>query len=169
MRKAQKLMVDADRSLRVGDFEMALKLLEELGQLMPGDPSVLLRKAQVLERLDQPAEAVVILEEAMKYPGLPQEVRSQAQAKLDELSKTLAQRPSAPQDVTPALPDAAGQTFAMTSASSRGEPGNCRCAAPRWQAGNQVANAGREIASWILHQCAGCQDPRLLLRTNGGR
>jgi hypothetical protein len=44
----------------------------------------------------------------MKYPGLPEEVRSQAQARIDELSKTLAQRPSAPQDVTPALPDAAG-------------------------------------------------------------
>lgn len=108
MRKAQKLMADADRSLRVGDFETALKLLDELGKLMPGDPSVLLRKAQVLERLDQPAETVVVLEEALKYPGLPEEVRTQAQAKIDELSRVLAARPSAPQDVAPALPDAGG-------------------------------------------------------------
>jgi tetratricopeptide repeat protein len=108
MRKVQKLMADADRSLRVGDFEAALKLLEELGKLMPGDPSVLLRKAQVLERLDQPAEAVVVLEEALKYPGLPEEVRTQAQAKVDQLSQSLAARPSTPLDVAPALPDAAG-------------------------------------------------------------
>jgi hypothetical protein len=107
-RKVQKLIADADRSLRVGDFEAALKLLDELGKLMPGDPSVLLRKAQVLERLDQPAETVVVLEEALKYPGLPEEVRTQAQAKIDQLSQSLAARPSTSQDVAPALPDAAG-------------------------------------------------------------
>jgi hypothetical protein len=108
MRKAQKLMADADRSLRVGDFETTLKLLDELGKLMPGDPGVLLRKAQVLERLDQPAETVVVLEEALKFPGLPQDVRAQAQAKLDQLSQALAAQPRTPQDVAPALPDAAG-------------------------------------------------------------
>ncbi len=108
MLKAQKLMAETDRSLRVGDFETALKLLEELGKLMPGDPSVLLRKAQVLERLDQPAETVVVLEAALKYPGLPQEVRAQAQAKIDQLSQALAARASTPQDVAPSLPDAAG-------------------------------------------------------------
>jgi hypothetical protein len=107
-RKVQKLIADVDRSLRVGDFEAALKLLDELGKLMPGDPSVLLRKAQVLERLDQPAETVVVLEEALKYPGLPEEVRTQAQAKIDQLSQSLAARSSTPQDVAPALPDAAG-------------------------------------------------------------
>ena len=110
MQKAQKLIAEADRSLRVGDFENGLKVLDELGKLMPGDPAVHLRKAQVLERLDQPAEAVVLLEEALRYPGLPQEVRSQTQAKIDQLSQTLAARPStspAP-DVAPALPEAGG-------------------------------------------------------------
>jgi hypothetical protein len=101
-------MADADRSARVGDFETALKVLDELEKLLPGDPSVLLRKAQVLERLDQPAEAVVVLEKVLKYPGLPQEVRTQAQAKLDQLSQTLATTSSAPGDVAPALPDAGG-------------------------------------------------------------
>jgi hypothetical protein len=108
MLKAQKLMAETDRSLRVGDFETALKLLEELGKLMPGDPSVLLRKAQVLERLDQPAETVVVLEETLKYPGLPQEVRAQTQAKIDQLSQALAARAGTPQDVAPSLPDAGG-------------------------------------------------------------
>ena len=106
IRKAQKLIAEADRSLRVGDFETGLKVLDELGKLMPADPTVPLRKAQVLERLDQPAEAVLLLEEALKYPGLPQEVRSQAQAKLDQLSQTLAARPgtSPAPNVAPALP-----------------------------------------------------------------
>jgi tetratricopeptide (TPR) repeat protein len=109
MRKAQKLLADADRSSRVGDFEAALKTLDELAKLLPGDPSVLLRKALVLERLDQSAQAIVVLEEILKYPGLPSEIRNQAQAKLDALAQALAPTESAPQrDVAPALPDAAG-------------------------------------------------------------
>ncbi|HEY5777716.1 MAG TPA: tetratricopeptide repeat protein [Terrimicrobiaceae bacterium] len=108
MLKTQKLIADADRSTRVGDFEAALNILEELGKLMPGDPSVLLRKAQIFERLDQPAEAVVVLEEALKYPGLPHEVRTQAQAKISQLSQALAAAPRAKGDVAPALPDAGG-------------------------------------------------------------
>lgn len=110
MHKAQKLIAEADRSLRVGDFENGLKVLEELGKLMPGDPTVQLRKAQVLERLDQPAEAVLLLEEALRHPGLPQEVRTQAQAKVDHLSQRLAGQPSttpAPEVAAP-LPETAG-------------------------------------------------------------
>lgn len=108
MRKVRKLLADTDRSSRVGDFEAALKTLEELGKLVPGDPSVLLRKALVLERLEQPAEAVVVLEEILKHPSLPPETRGQAQAKLDALAQTLASTESAPRDVSPALPDSAG-------------------------------------------------------------
>jgi hypothetical protein len=108
MRKAQKLLADVDRSSRVGDFESALKTLEELGKLLPGDPSVLLRKALVLERTDQSADAAVVFEEILKYPGLPPEIRSQAQAKLDHLAQTLASRESPPKDVAPALPDSGG-------------------------------------------------------------
>ena len=108
MLKAQKLLADADRSSRVGDFEAALKTLDELGKLLPGDPSVLLRKALVFERLEQPAEAIVVLEEILKYPGLPPEIRSQAQSKLDAVAQTLAPTENAPRDVAPAAPDSAG-------------------------------------------------------------
>ena len=108
MRKAQKLLSDADRSARVGDFDVALKTLDELGRLLPGDPSVLMRKALVLERLEQPAEAVVVLEEILKYPGLPPDVRGQAQAKRDQLAQSLASTGNAPRDVTPALPGTVG-------------------------------------------------------------
>ena len=108
MRKVQQLFADADRSSRVGDFEAAQKALEELAKLLPGDPSVLLRKALVFERLEQPAEAVLVLEEILKYPGLPSEIQSQAQAKLDQLAQALASRESPPRDAAPAIPDAAG-------------------------------------------------------------
>ena len=121
MHKAQKLIAEADRSLRVGDFENGLKVLEELGKLMPGDPTVQLRKAQVLERLDQPAEAVLLLEEALRHPGLPQEVRTQAQAKVDHLSQRLAGQPSttpAPEVAAP-LPETAGGIFVTTLVCSR--------------------------------------------------
>ena len=90
IQKAQKLLADADRSSRVGDFEAALKTLEELGKLLPGDPSVLLRKALVLERLHQSAGAVAVLGEILRYPGLPPEIRTQAQTKLDGLVQALA-------------------------------------------------------------------------------
>jgi tetratricopeptide (TPR) repeat protein len=108
IRKTQKLFADADRSSRVGDFDAALKTLDELGKLLPGDPGVLLRKALILERLDQLPEAVTILEEVLKYPGLPPDIHNQAQAKLEQLAQTLASRATPQKDVSPAHPDAAG-------------------------------------------------------------
>lgn len=89
MLKAQQLFAEADRNYRVGDFEMALKLIDEVGVLMPGDPSVLLRKAQILERMDQYGQAVVALEAALNVPGLPPEIRASAEKKLSELAERL--------------------------------------------------------------------------------
>jgi hypothetical protein len=108
MRKVQQLFADADRSSRVGDFDAAMKTLEELGKLLPGDPSVLWRKALLFERLDKQADAVLVLEEILKYPGLPQEMQSQAQTKLDQLAQTLASRDSASVDAALALPSSDG-------------------------------------------------------------
>lgn len=87
--KAQKLFAEADASFRVGEFDAALKTIEQVEGLIPGDPSVLHRKAQILERLDQPAEAVLVLDEVLKYPGLPQEIRIPAEKKLAQLSASL--------------------------------------------------------------------------------
>ena len=108
IRKAQKLFADADRSSRVGDLEAATKTLDELEKLLPGDPGVLFRKALLLERLDQPAEASTLLEELLKYPGLPRDMQSQAQAKLEQLAQSLASRETPPANVSSALPDATG-------------------------------------------------------------
>lgn len=87
--KAQQLFAESDRNYRVGDFEMSLKLIDEVEVLMPGDPSVLLRKAQILERLEQYGQAVVALEAALKSPGLPAEFRVPAEQKLAELAERL--------------------------------------------------------------------------------
>ena len=128
MRKSpppQKLLAAAARSSRVGDFEAALKTLEELGRLLPGDPSVLMRKALVLERLEQPAEAVVVLEEILKDPGLPPDVRSQAQAKRDQLAQSLASTGNAPRDVAPPLPG-------LRRKSSVGRQTDCTLRKPSW-------------------------------------
>ena len=84
--RAQKLFAESDASYRVGEFEAALKTIEQVEGLIPGDPSVLLRKAQILERLEQPAEAVLVLDEVLKYPGLPPETRAVAEKKLAQLS-----------------------------------------------------------------------------------
>ena len=53
----------------------------------------------MLERLDQPAEAVLLLEEALRYPGLPQEVRSQA--KLRSINSLRRLRPDRAQAQLP--------------------------------------------------------------------
>lgn len=88
--KAQKLLAEANRSFRVGDFDNALKTISDVEVIVPGDPTVLMLKAQILERLDQPAEAVMALEEALRYPGLPAEHRMMAEQKITQLSEVVA-------------------------------------------------------------------------------
>ncbi len=87
--KAQRLFAESDASFRLGDYEKALATLDQVEALMPGDPSVLLRRSQILEKLDQPAEAVMALEEVLKIPGLPPEIRIPAEKKLNQLADAL--------------------------------------------------------------------------------
>jgi tetratricopeptide (TPR) repeat protein len=79
---------EADRSYRLGDFETALKQLEQLETIAPGNPRVLASKAEVLEKLDQPAEAILILEEVLKMPGLTPDVRANIKKKIEILSES---------------------------------------------------------------------------------
>lgn len=87
--RAQQLFVDADRHFRVGEFEKSLAILDEVDAVMPGDPSVSLRKAEILEKLDRPAEAVVALEEALNVPALPPNIRAQAEKKMALLAQRI--------------------------------------------------------------------------------
>lgn len=87
--RAQQLFADADRYFRVGEFEKALATLDEVDVVMPGDPSVSLRKAEILEKLDRPAEAVVALQAALDIPALPPNIRAQAEKKMALLAQRI--------------------------------------------------------------------------------
>lgn len=93
--KVKRLFDKTDHDFAVGDFESAQKCIEELEDLLPGNPSVLLRKARVLEQTDQPAEAIAALQDVLKYKGLPQDTRDQALKKIDQLNLTIYNTPPA--------------------------------------------------------------------------
>ena len=86
-RQLQVLLTSADAAMRVGDFENAMKVLDEASALQPEDPGVLLRKAAVFEKMDQPEDALLALEGALRVPGLPATTRAQVQRKVDQLSE----------------------------------------------------------------------------------
>jgi hypothetical protein len=118
--QVEQLLAEANRQFRIGDFEASLKTLEELEVMSPGDPSVLLIKAAVLEKIDQPAEAVLILEEVMRFPGLPPDQRAYAKKKIDMLSESLGGSPrTTPKSggslTTKELPDDGGDTMRGSS------------------------------------------------------
>lgn len=87
--KTSRLVAEAAKSVRIGEYDTALKVLEDAEAIVPGDPKVLQLKALVLERLDQPADAAVALEAALRYPGLPASDRATMEKKLDQLAAAL--------------------------------------------------------------------------------
>jgi tetratricopeptide (TPR) repeat protein len=107
----QQLLAEADRLYRLGDFEASLKPLQQLESLAPGDPKVLWAKAAVLEKLHQPAEAVLLYEEVLRTPGLPAASRVEVKKKIDELSESLGSVPGTSKGglSTRELPEDAGE------------------------------------------------------------
>lgn len=106
--KVDQLLAECDRNYRIGQYEAALKPLEEVEQISPGDPAVLSRKAQVYEKLEQPSEAILALDELMQYPGLSPQDRAIVQRKLDQLSQLVASSPSRPRTGSAGVADATG-------------------------------------------------------------
>ena len=92
-KKTERLVAEAAKSVRIGEYDAALQILEEAEAMVPGDPKILQIKALVLERLDQPADAAVALESALRYPGLPAHDRAAMERKLDQLSASLGTVP----------------------------------------------------------------------------
>ncbi len=88
--QAQRFFAEADSKFRVGQFDKALAALDEVAAVMPDDPSVLLRRAQILEKMGRPAEAVVALELALNVPGLPPNIRVPAERKLAILAQQIS-------------------------------------------------------------------------------
>ncbi len=105
--RVDQLLAECDRNFRIGQYEAALKPLEEVDQISPGDPAVLSRKAQIFEKLEQPSEAILALDELMQFPGLAPQDRAIVQRKLDALSQQVGSAPARPRGV-PGMADATG-------------------------------------------------------------
>ncbi|MFZ4774734.1 MAG: hypothetical protein ACOYM3_05185 [Terrimicrobiaceae bacterium] len=95
VQKISRLVSDSDRAYRVGDFETALKGINEAGDLLPDDPGILLRRARLLESMQQPAEAAADYARVAALPGLSPELRTQAERKLTQLGGSASGTPTA--------------------------------------------------------------------------
>lgn len=98
--RISKLVADSDRAYRVGDFETAMKGIDEADALLPDDPGILLRRARLLEGMQLPAEAAAVYERVAALPGLSPELRSQAEKKLSALGGAPAAKPAAKPEQT---------------------------------------------------------------------
>ena len=87
------LVAESDGLYRVGDFDGALKGLDEADGLLPNDPGILLRKARALESLQQPADAAALYSQVLAIDALPSELRAQASKKLMQLGGVAAAAP----------------------------------------------------------------------------
>lgn len=85
--QAQELLNEAASKIRVGEYDAALKSLEEAEAILPGDPTILLLKARAFEGADQPGEALSALEAASRYPGLPPQLRANIDKDMNRLSQ----------------------------------------------------------------------------------
>jgi len=104
VQRINRLVTDSDRSYRVGDFESSLKGINEAADLLADDPGILLRRARLLESMQQPADAAADYARVAALPGLPAELRTQAEKKLSQLGgaaspSTASESPQAMEDV----------------------------------------------------------------------
>jgi len=93
VQKISRLVADSDRSFRVGDYEASLKGINEAAALLPDDPGILLRRARLLENMQQPAEASADYARVAGLPGLPADLRAQAEKKLAQLGGAVSGTP----------------------------------------------------------------------------
>jgi len=91
--QAIELLNEGASKLRVGEYDLAMKSLEEAEAILPGDPKLLVLKAKAFEGLDQPGDAMAALEVASRYPGLPPQVRVGIEKDMNRLSQVIAAAP----------------------------------------------------------------------------
>ncbi len=114
--RAAQIVSEADRDFRVGDFESTLRSLKQAEQILPADPAIQFRIGQVYEALDDKALAFVAFERSIAVPGLPVDIRRQAEQKMALLAQVLGGMPG---ESTSA---GAGLGTSGTSQGSPGEP-----------------------------------------------
>ena len=95
VQKINRMVTDSDRAYRVGDFEAALKGINEAADLLPDDPGILLRRARLSESMQQPADAAADYARVAALPGLSAELRTQAERKLTQLGGSVSGKPAA--------------------------------------------------------------------------
>ena len=105
-----RMAADSDRAYRIGDFEAAMKSINEADALLPDDPGILLRRARLFESMAQPAEAVADYERVLSLPGLDPANKSKYEKKLAMLAGAAAPavRPTPKQ--APAFAESSGGT-----------------------------------------------------------
>lgn len=110
VQKITRLVSESDRSYRVGDFETALKGINEAADLLPDDPGILLRRARLLESMQQPADAAADYARVAALPGLSPELRAQAERKLTQLGGVASGSPASTPAASQSMDDAPSRT-----------------------------------------------------------
>lgn len=93
--RAAQIVSQADRNYRVGDYEATLRLLEQAEEILPTDPAIQFRIGQAYEGLNDKTQAFLAYERSTTVPGLPLEIRRQAEQKMALLAQALGGAPEA--------------------------------------------------------------------------
>lgn len=108
--RVMQLLSEANSNYRVGEYDGALRLLDQVEEISPSDRSVLVLRAQIFEQAGQPSEAILAIDELLHSPGLTSQERAGLQRKLDMLSQQVS---SLPQRAVPGT----GRSTGMADAS----------------------------------------------------
>ncbi|MCX6972018.1 MAG: hypothetical protein NTV93_17960 [Verrucomicrobia bacterium] len=124
VQKISRLVTDSDRAYRVGDFETALKGINEAADLLPDDPGILLRRARLLESMQQPSDAAADYARVAALPGLSPELRAQAERKLTQLGGSVSGNPAATPSSSQTVDDAPSRSGADVREDTGLQPGS---------------------------------------------
>lgn len=124
VQKISRLVTDSDRAYRVGDFESALKGIDEAADLLPDDPGILLRRARLLESMQQPADAAADYARVAALPGLSADLRAQAERKLTQLGGSVSGNPTATPSGNQAMDDTPSRSGSDVREDTGLQPGS---------------------------------------------
>lgn len=123
--QAAQLVAEADRHYRVGDFEAALRALLQAGKMLPSDAAIQFRFGQVYEALNDKPQAFASYERSIAVPGLPPEIRRQAEQKMALLAQSMGDAPPSTFGTSPANPSVGGADGGQAVRDSIGlQPGS---------------------------------------------
>ena len=123
VQKINRLVADSDHAYRIGDFDTALKGINEAADLLSDDPGILLRRARLLESMQQPSDAAADYARVAALPGLSAELRTQAEKKLTQLGGTASSGQSTP-SANPASDDSGAHNGADVREDTGLQPGS---------------------------------------------